>query len=142
MLSLTSVNALILSLTYSYGQDLSINVFKPGFKGVSINVCIKVKSRVKTPNGLTAIFQSITGTLQGCMLSPFLFILYLNEFVHMCNDACPGLFINESMPSVHMPLYADDVAMVNDTISRLNLMSEFCSKYCLSINMSKTKLVS
>ena len=55
----------------------------------------KLKSRVKTPNDLTPLFKCITGTRKGCMLNRFLFILYLNELMHMCNDACPGLFINE-----------------------------------------------
>jgi len=49
----------------------------------------------------------------------------------MCNDSC--LFNKESMPNVRMLLYANDVVIVNDTI-----MFEFCSKYCLSINLSKT----
>ena len=63
------------------------------------------------------------------MLSHFLFVLYLNELVHRCNDACPGLFINESMPNVLMLLDADGVAMVNDAIGRLqrqlNVMDEW-----------------
>ena len=53
------------------------------------------------------------------MPSRFLYILYLNELVRMCNDACPGLFINESMPNVYVLLYADDGAMINDTIGQL-----------------------
>jgi len=61
----------------------------------------------------------------------------------MCNETCLGLFINESMPKVHMSFYADDVAMVNAAIGRLqrrlNVMSEFSSKYGLSINMYKIK---
>jgi len=63
----------------------------------------------------------------------------------MCNDACPGLFINESLPNLPMLLYADDVAMVDDTTDRLQcqliIMSKFCSKYGLSINMSKTNII-
>ena len=45
---------------------------------------------------------------------------FISEWaVHMCNDDSPGLFINESMPNAHMSLYADDVAMVNDTKGQL-----------------------
>jgi len=47
----------------------------------------------------------------------------------MFNDACPALFINESMPNVLMLLDADGVAMVNDAIGRLqrqlNVMDEW-----------------
>jgi len=60
----------------------------------------------------------------------------------MCNNACPGLFSNESMPNIHMLLYADNVAMVNDQIGRLhcqlNKVREVCSKYSLSINISES----
>jgi len=102
----------------------------------------KLKSR---DNGLTALFECITGTREDCMLSPFLFILYLNELVHMCNKTCPGLFLNESTRNVHVLLYDNDVAMVNDTIGRsqrqLNIMGEFCSKYSSCINMTKTHVI-
>jgi len=63
----------------------------------------------------------------------------------MCNDACPGLFIEESMLIVYLLLNAADVAMVNNRIvllqRQLNITSEFCSKYDISINMSKTNVM-
>ena len=40
-------------------------------------------------------------------------------YIYVCNDVCPGLFINESMSNVHVLLYADDVAMINNTTGRL-----------------------
>jgi len=78
-----------------------------------------LESRVKTPNGLTSLFECSIVTCQGNMLIPFVFILYLNGLIHKCNDACPGLFINESMLKVHILAYTNDVAIVNDTIGRL-----------------------
>ena len=54
------------------------------------------------------------------MISPFLFILYINELVNSCNIAgCNGLFANEMYPNVHMLMYADDIAIFNDSIGRL-----------------------
>ena len=48
----------------------------------------------------------------------------------MCNDACPGLFIKETMPNATM-----------DRLQRqLNIMSESCLKYGPSIKMSKTNV--
>jgi len=35
----------------------------------------KLNSPVKLPNSLTTLFQCITGTRQGCILSPVMFIL-------------------------------------------------------------------
>jgi len=60
------------------------------------------------------------------------------------DDTCPSLFINESMPNVHMLLYADEVAMVKDTIG---VKVEVCSKYspntfsCGAWKMWKTAIV-
>ena len=39
----------------------------------------QLKSCVKTPQGLSDCFTCLIGTRQGCMISPFLFILYINE---------------------------------------------------------------
>ena len=38
-------------------------------------------SCVKTSEGLTEFFPCRIGTRQGCMLSPFLFVLYFNLFI-------------------------------------------------------------
>ena len=48
-----------------------------------------------------------------------------------------------SMPNVHMLLYADDVSMaiIGLLQHQLNVMSGFCSKYGLNINMSKPNVM-
>ena len=38
------------------------------------------KSCVLTPAGITELFDCSVGTRQGCMVSPLLYVLYLNEF--------------------------------------------------------------
>ena len=44
-----------------------------------------------------------------------------------------------------MLMYADDICIVNDTVGRiqnqLNVLSTFCCKYGLSVNLAKTKVV-
>ena len=46
------------------------------------------------------------------MVSPFLFILYINELkqTFIANE-CEGIFINEYYNSVHTIMYADDIAV-------------------------------
>ena len=43
-----------------------------------------LQSSVRTPEGLTDFFKCERGTRQGCMLSPFLFSLYVGELVTIC----------------------------------------------------------
>ncbi len=48
---------------------------------VLISMYSNLKSCVKTQNGLTEFFRCLIGTRQGCMISPFLFILYIMELI-------------------------------------------------------------
>ena len=106
----------------------------------------KLKSCVKTNSGLTELFECLLGTRQGCMISPLLFILYIDELINML-AACgtPGIFVNDSVSSLHMIMYADDICAVNDTVGRvqsqLNVLEMFCQRYGLKVNMAKTKLM-
>ena len=106
----------------------------------------KLKSCVKTPDGLTELFSCLMGTRQGCMISPLLFILYINILVVMCNQSGnPGIYLDETFPSVQLLMYADDLAMVNDTVGRLqaglDTLSTFCRNYGLRVNDTKTKIM-
>jgi hypothetical protein len=106
----------------------------------------KLKSCVKTPGGLTMLFSCLKGTRQGCMISPLLFILYINILAAMCSQSGNhGIYMNETYPSVHLLMYADDLAMINDTVGRLqaelNTLSTFCRNYGLRVNNTKTKIM-
>ncbi len=66
--------------------------------------------------------------------------------VLMCNQSDnPGIYQDEMSPSVQLLLYADDIALVNDTVGRLqsglNILSTFCRRYGLSVNKSHTKIM-
>ena len=106
----------------------------------------KLQSCIKTVDGISDFFNCDIGTRQGCMISPLLFILYLNELINMLyNYNCPGIYLNESAPNVQALFYADDICIFNDTIGRLqtqlNVLSEFCTKYDLNVNLAKTNIV-
>ena len=104
-----------------------------------------LKSCVKTVDGLTEYFDCSVGTRQGCMISPTIFILYLNELVHILDDQCKGIYLDEIHHNVNVLMYADDIVLITDTIGRLqqqlNGLEIFCSKYGLNVNLSKTKLI-
>ena len=102
-----------------------------------------LKSCVRTRSGLTEYFQCTVGTRQGCMLSPFLFTLYISELVDMMkNEGCQGVYVDEQNTNILMFMYADDIASGTDTVSRmqkiLNVLSEYCKKWSLIVSIAKT----
>ena len=65
------------------------------------------------------MFECTVGTRQGCMISPFLFIFYLNESIRMCEN-CPGVHTDDVYSNVNMLLYADDIVIIGDQVNRVN----------------------
>uniref|UniRef100_A0A8C1VFG1 Reverse transcriptase domain-containing protein n=1 Tax=Cyprinus carpio TaxID=7962 RepID=A0A8C1VFG1_CYPCA len=92
----------------------------------------KLKSCVKGTDGLTEYFSCTIGVRQGCMVSPLLFNLFLNEYITMLKNNCKGIQI-ESMTEVQTLLYADDMANIADTIGglqkQIKQLKMFCNLY-------------
>ena len=46
---------------------------------------------------------------------------------------CPGIRIDEAFSNINLLMYADDIALMNDTVGRLqnsiDILSTFCDKY-------------
>ena len=57
-----------------------LNVFKSMYE--------KLKSCVKCGNGLTDYFNCTVGTRQGCVTSPIIFILFINDLVNYLREKC------------------------------------------------------
>ena len=63
----------------------------------------------------------------------------------MCEiENCRGVFVNREY-SVNMLLYADDIVLFGDNIGDvqrlLNVLSDFCNRWCLNVNLEKTKFM-
>ena len=106
----------------------------------------QLKSCVRTPAGLTEYFDCTIGTRQGCMLSPFLFTLYIGELVDQMRGAgCQGIYVNEDVSNVFMLMYADDIATCADTKPRLQNMIdqvfEYCRHWGMKVYLLKTKIL-
>lgn len=106
----------------------------------------KLKSCVKMQDGRTDYFECKIGTRQGCMLSPLLFSIFINELVLMLkNYDCKGTYVDENASNIMMLMYADDVAEGGDTVFRLQSMidslEQFSVKWGLDVNLAKTKIV-
>ena len=78
------------------------------------------------------------------MISPLLFVIYLGELIEMMRK-CKGIFVDDEIPEINILLYADDLVLCADTPGRLqellDTLSEFCDKWGLLVNMTKTNIM-
>ena len=80
------------------------------------------------------------------MLSPFLFILYIGELIDMLDElGCHGIYVNEVAKNIMILLYADDMALIADTVERLlrmiDVLESYCCKWNMLVNLTKTKIM-
>ena len=116
-----------------------------GIKGkllMSIKAVYKsVKSCVKIQGSFTEIFDCHVGLRQGCMISPILFSLFINELTELIEySGLKGIQLLPDLVELFILLFADDIALLSDTVIGLQrqfyLLSDFCK-----VNIPKTKVV-
>jgi len=122
-------------------------------KGISGNFLKIFKSMysslracVKTNNGLTNFFKCTVGTRQGCISSPLVFSLFINELIiYLRNEINGGIFVTENIPELLALFYADDVSDFADTVIKLqrqiNTIAHFCDSFDMKLNLDKTKII-
>jgi len=102
-----------------------------------------VKCSVKVNDCLTPWFKVDTGVKQGCLLSPSLFAIYINDLRERINRLGCGIQIDDIQLSIL--LYADDIVVIAPDESKLQLMlnevAAWCQDWKLQINPTKTKIV-
>ena len=91
----------------------------------------------------TELFDVESGVKQGCLLSPVLFNVFINDLVdsvRLCNRGIQVLDTN-----IDMLMYADDIVVLADNENDLQLMLDnICSwahKWRIEFNTSKTQVV-
>ena len=106
----------------------------------------KVRCTVRKDNQLSDLFPYDIGVRQGCILSPIIFNLFIDELVNVIqqnSDSLSGIEIGDLV--VFILLYADDVVLVADNAadlsSLLRSLQEFCTASGMNVNVKKTKVV-
>ena len=103
----------------------------------------KVKCNVRINGMKTQWFDVTVGLKQGCIWSPLLFNMYINDLCIEMKATGKGLNIGEE--TLCILLFADDLVLLaeneEDLQLLLNVMSEWCKKWKLLINGDKTNIV-
>ena len=99
-------------------------------------------SRVKWGGHLGEIFENIYGVLQGGVLSPNLFKLFLEDLPDYLNAAKGTYFGGIKIPYL---LFADDLVLMSESPTGLqNLihgLENVCSQWHMVVNLAKIKIV-
>ena len=107
---------------------------------------IQLKSCVKINSTLTQFFECTIGTRQGCVSSPIIFSLFINDLVeYLRSESDSGVFVTNNIEDLFALMFADDVSCFSDTIVRLqrliNLIEKFCNAVGMKLNLGKTKIM-
>ena len=103
-----------------------------------------VKSCVKNFNSLSDFFKSDVGLLQGEVLSPFLFSLFVND-LETYLEQNPNASLTLDQLSMYLLMFADDTVIFSESVEGLQLslnnLESYCNKWDLTVNIDKTKIV-
>lgn len=109
-------------------------LYNMGISNKMVNFIASVYSNTKSVvwvnDGYTEEFETFTGVKQGCLLSPLLFALYLNDLYEHLGG---GLKVEEL--NIRLLMYADDIVILADNIDVLQNMINKLEAYCDAWNM-------
>ena len=100
------------------------------------------KTRVKWDSELGEIIENTQGVLQGSVLSPSLFKLFLEDLPNYLNND-NGVIMGDML--ISYILQADDLALVSETSAGLQKLidglQKFCNRWHILVNLVKTKVL-
>ena len=123
---------------------------KAGLSGPFLNAIQamhrSVISCVRVNNKVTELFDCPSGVRQGCILSPALFSLFVNEIAAgMEAVGKHGIQLQPGLVEIFLLLFADDLELLSSTAlglqNQLNHLNSMCKEYSLCINSEKSKIM-
>ena len=118
-----------------------------GIGGNLLNVLQRMythtKYAVKVDGFVSRPFTSCVGVKQGCPLSPLLFNMYLSDLPAIFDTTCFPVVVNSL--TTNCLLFADDLVLLSESPEGLQhcieRLGNYCTRWGLKINLSKTKIV-
>ena len=96
----------------------------------------QLKSCVKVNNSLTKFIECSVGMRQGCVSSPIIFILFINDLVaYLKSKIDHGIFVLNDIEDLMALMFADDLSCLSDTVIRLQQLIDLIDKFCKSVGM-------
>ena len=105
----------------------------------------RTECTVKMEEKLTPMFEYLIGVRQGCIFSPLLFSLFINDIEELLRDQGirGGVTVGDIV--LYMLLYADDIVLIartyGDLQQLLHKLLDFCHSSKMSVNVKKTQVV-
>ena len=103
-----------------------------------------VKSCVTLQGLKSEYFRSSLGLMQGEVLSPILFSLYVNDFeIEFIKNGCTSI----ELQNLHLfiLMYADDMVLFSESVDGLqnmfDVLYDYTKQWNLEVNIQKTKIV-
>lgn len=105
----------------------------------------RAAAAIRTNNVQTPFVDISRGVLQGEVLSPLLFSLFLSDLEsYIRARECKGIKLN-SDTNVFLLAYADDLVLFADSPYEVNrtlgALASYCEEFSLTVNTDKTKIV-
>lgn len=109
------------------------------------NLYDKASIKIKTQSGFSESIKITEGVLQGEILSPLLFILFISDMEDFFRaEGMYGANITTYL-DILLLLYADDLAIIannkSDVARKLKILFKYCEFNKLQVNVSKTKIL-
>ena len=105
----------------------------------------KSSCSIKIDQYQTRPFQYTRGVRQGCILSPLLSNLYINDLPFSFENILSDPFVLPNGTKLNALLYADDLIILSRSKTGLqnclNTLATYCNTWMLSVNPQKTKIM-